>query len=285
MRRSNLADARVCIIGLGLMGGSLALALRGHCAAIYGYDSDPATVDLALERGVIDGAIDPGDPIEAIDLVILATPVGAILDWLVQAPFVFPGSFHLLDLGSTKTEIVAAMQLLPDRISPLGGHPMCGKEAAGLSAADCDLFQDRRFVLTPLDRTEATTLALARQLIAAIGAQPFVLEPERHDRLVAAISHVPYLASVALIEAADRLGDWAVWPLTSSGFRDSTRLASSDLTMLLDILTSNRSAVLKSLARLQRSLQELAELIEHEDRSSLRACLEGSRTRRKNMVL
>jgi prephenate dehydrogenase len=280
---NNLRDSRVGIIGLGLMGGSLALALRDQCATITGYDNDPAVVDRAIRGSVIDHAINPASAVDEIDLLILATPVGAILDWLIRLPIVFPGSLHVLDLGSTKAQIVAAMQRLPDRISPLGGHPMCGKETSGLQAADCTLFKDRLFVLTPLERTPLATLSLAHEVIAAIGAQALVLDPDRHDRLAAAISHLPYLTAIALIEAAAHSGDELAWLLAASGFRDSTRLAASDLTMMIDILLSNSPAVLKSIAWTQQSLRELTELIERADRSGLRARLEGSRTRRLNL--
>ncbi len=284
MMSTRLQDSRVGIIGLGLMGGSLALALHGQCAAIAGYDNDPTVVERAIKSKVIDHAIDPSSTIDEIDFLILATPVGAILDWLVRLPIVFPGRLHLIDLGSTKAQIVAAMQQLPERISPLGGHPMCGKETSGLPAADEAVFRDRLFVLTPLERTQPATLALTHEMIAAIGARPLVLDPDRHDRLTAAISHVPYLTSIALIEAATHSGDGLVWPLAASGFRDSTRLAGSDLTMMIDILISNSQAVLKNVARTQHALRELANLIEREDRSGLRARLEGSRTRRRNLI-
>jgi prephenate dehydrogenase len=280
---TGLQDIRVGIIGLGLMGGSLALALRNHCATIAGYDNDPAVIERAIKSNVIDHALDITHEVDQIDLLILATPVGAILDWLVQIPIVFRGSLHLLDLGSTKAQIVNAMQQLPDRISPLGGHPMCGKETSGLSAADPALFKNRLFVLTPLERTQPNTLSLAHELIEAIGSRPLIIDPNRHDRLTAAISHVPYLTSIALIEAAMHSNDELVWQLAASGFRDSTRLAASDLTMMIDILFSNKEAVLNNVVETQRSLQELTDLIKREDRAGLRTRLEQNRTRRKNL--
>jgi len=278
-----LRQSHVGIIGLGLMGGSLALALRAHCASISGYDVDAGTLDQALARGIIARPIDlRGDQ---VDLLILATPVSAILDWLIKIPAVFFGPFHLIDLGSTKTQIAAAMQSLPTRISPLGGHPMCGKETSGLSVADANLYRHCRFVLTPLARTHAATLDIARELLDAIEARALLLDPARHDFLAAAISHVPYLTSVALVEATRRADDEAAWTLAASGFRDSTRLAASDVTMLLDILMSNRAGVLESLSRVQASLQTLAEAIQSGDRAALRAILEAARERRSTLFV
>src|SRR5512147_3267260 len=142
--KTRLTECSVGIIGLGLMGGSIALGLKDVCRSISGYDSDPDTINQALERGIIHRPIDRhGDE---VDLLILATPVSAILDWLDRVPQVFSGRLHLLDLGSTKTHIVQRMQSLPDRISPLGGHPMCGKETSGLSTAVNDLYQGCLFV-------------------------------------------------------------------------------------------------------------------------------------------
>ncbi len=279
--RESLEDSRVCVIGLGLIGGSLALALHGKCAFLIGYDVDPRVVEAALTRGVIDrGLADLADATGEIDLLILAAPVGAILDLIPKLPTLIPHPFHLLDLGSTKSTIVDAMSRLPERVSPLGGHPMCGKETSGLAAADSNLFRDSVFALTPLDRTLPATMALARQLVAAIGARPLILDPARHDRLAAAISHVPYLTAAALVDAAMRVDDDLAWTMAASGFRDSTRLAASNVTMMLDILTSNRAAVLDALSRVQVSLQALAALIEQEDEARLRTTLEACRSRR-----
>src|SRR5512136_2877672 len=161
--RMRLAECRVGIIGLGLMGGSIALGLKDACRSISGYDVDPATMTQALDRATIHRPLDLHR--DEVDLLILAAPVSAILDWLDRVPAVFPGEFHLLDLGSTKAQIVERMRSLPERISPLGGHPMCGKETSGLRAADGDLYRGCLFALTPLERTHASTLSITQELI------------------------------------------------------------------------------------------------------------------------
>jgi prephenate dehydrogenase len=280
--KTSLADCRVGIIGLGLMGGSIALALHGKCLSISGYDIDPNTIARALDRGLIDRPIDFLDPNTAIDVIILATPVGAILDWMLW-PSTGHDPFHLIDLGSTKSHIVAAMQQLPEHISPIGGHPMCGKETSGVDAADARLYRDCPFVLTPLDRTLPATLSIAHELIDAIGAHVLMLDPDRHDRLAAAISHVPYLTSIALIDAARQLNDDATWAMAASGFRDSTRLAASNVTMMLDTLASNRAAVLESLSHVITSLRSLAALIEQPNDPELRKRLETAHTCRATL--
>jgi prephenate dehydrogenase len=277
--KTRLADCRVGIIGLGLMGGSLALALKGACRSISGYDIDPDTVAQALERGIIHRRIDlRGDE---VDVLILAAPVSAILDWLDRVPPVFSAEFHLLDLGSTKAQIVARMNTLPDRISPLGGHPMCGKETSGLSVADGDLYRGCLFALTPLDRTRTSTLNLAQEVIATLHARSLLLDPQQHDRAAAAISHVPYLLASTLVEVALNNGDDVPWMLAASGFRDTSRLAASDVAMMLDILKSNRAEVLAALVSAQLSLQQTIEMIEREDWTALRTKLETAREKRQ----
>ena len=157
---------------------------------------------------------------------------------------------------------------------------MCGKETSGLSAADSDLFRGCLFVLTPLEQTRPGTLNIALELTAALHARSLTLDPQRHDHATAAISHLPYLISTTLVDAVIHLDDDEAWPLAASGFRDTSRLAASDVTMLLDILTSNRSEVLNALESAQLSLQETIELIEREDWPDLRAKLETVREQR-----
>jgi prephenate dehydrogenase len=276
--KTRLADCHVGIIGLGLMGGSLALALRGACRSISGYDTDPNTITQALDRGIIQRPIElRGDE---VDLLILAAPVSAILAWIDRVPQVFSGEFHLIDLGSTKTQIVERMQALPDRISPLGGHPMCGKETSGLGVASGDLYRDCLFALTPLDRTRPVTMNIAQELIATLLARSLLLDPQAHDRAVAVISHLPYLMASSLIDAVTTMNDDAAWTLAASGFRDTSRLAASDVTMLLDILKSNRREVLHALDRAQASLQEMIDLIDRADWMELRSKLEAARAKR-----
>lgn len=276
-----LAQARVAIVGLGLMGGSLALALRGRCAEIAGADADPQAVQLALEHGVIDRAIELDAALDR-HLVILAAPVRAILAQLAHLATGYrPSStVTLLDLGSTKSEITAAMEQLPPGFDPLGGHPMCGKEVSGIENAEAGLFRDKTFVLTPLARTSPRALQLAQALIEAIGARALVLSAERHDALAATASHLPYLAATALMRAAQSLDDDQFWSLAASGFRDTSRLAASDLTMMTDILLTNRAAILDSLMRYRSELETLIQLIDAADPAALRAALAPTQAHR-----
>ncbi|HLF03428.1 MAG TPA: prephenate dehydrogenase [Anaerolineales bacterium] len=292
---TNLAAARVTIVGLGLMGGSLALALAGRCCEIIGVDTDPAPLAAALRRGLIHRAADFDSALADSDFVILATPVRAILAQLAHLrqsptpPQHRPNAqrcglpITLLDLGSTKSQILRAMSQLPPHLDPLGGHPMCGKEVSGIENADADLYRGKPFVLCPLDRTSDRALTLARELLSVIGARLLILDAEAHDQIAAVISHLPYTVSVALMRAALANDNEALWQMAASGFRDTTRLAAGDLTMMTDILLTNRSAALAALAGFRTELDSLTAAIESGDPETLRSALESAQRKRREM--
>lgn len=283
---TSLAGMRVAIVGLGLMGGSLALALSGCCREIIGVDADPAPLTFAIERSIVHRTTDFDSALGTSDLLILAAPVRTILQQLshlAHSTFPIPHSAFIIDLGSTKSAIVAAMKNLPAAFDPIGGHPMCGKEVSGIGHADPDLFRGKPFVLCPLDRTSPRALALAHELISAIGAHPLILDAETHDSLAALVSHLPYAVSVALMRTALATDNEALWPVAASGFRDATRLAASDLTMMIDILLTNRAAALDSLSRFRTELDSLTAAIDSGDADALRAVLESAQRKRSEM--
>ncbi len=283
-----LDSAQVTIVGLGLMGGSLAGALRGRCRTIVGVARRAETVEIALAQHLVDrGTTDLVSGVRQADVAILATPVRVIIRLLAEIGPLLPEGCLLMDLGSTKVQIVAEMAGLPHHIQPLGGHPMCGKETPGIAAADPSLYQGHIFILTPLSRTSEAALALGRALAEAAGARPLVLDPYRHDRLMATISHLPYLLACGLVgTAADAASaDPTVWEIAASGFRDTSRLAASDVTMMLDILLTNREAILEALSTCRSQLGHLARLIESGDEGSLRTLLTAIRDRRGKMFI
>jgi len=282
-----LADAHVTVVGLGLMGGSLAGALRGQCRAVIGVARRTETIETALARGLVDrGTADLERGVCQADVVVLATPVRVILRLLTEIGPLLPEGCLLMDLGSTKVQIVTEMARLPGQVQPLGGHPMCGKEVSGIAAADPTLYQGYTFVLTPLPRTSEAALALGRALVEAVGAHPLMLDPDCHDRLVATISHLPYLLACGLVGAAEVMAsaDPMVWEVAASGFRDTSRLAASDVTMMLDILLTNREAVLEALGACEAQLCNLRHLLENSDEDGLRAALHAVRDRRRSVL-
>lgn len=267
---SRLEECVVAVLGLGLMGGSLALALRGKCKTLLGIDPDPQVVALALECQAVDrAAVSPLDLLPEADLVILAAPVGAILSLLRALPDLHPGPAMVMDLGSTKVEIVRLMQSLPGRFDPMGGHPMSGKEKGSLANAEAGLFLEAPFALIPLERTTPGARRIAEQLVAAVGARPVWLDAETHDRWVAATSHLPYLLAntLAAVTPLDAR------PLVGPGLRSTTRLAPASLAMMIDILTTNRQNILDCLQDYRHALESVENSLMTGDLQALSAQL------------
>ena len=258
------------------MGASLALAVRGQYARITGIARREETVREALARGIVDTATASFDEgVAGADLVVLATPVRKIIDQLSDLRRAAKDGAIVTDLGSTKTQIVRAMDDLPERLRAVGSHPMCGKEVTGLDAADATLYRGKTWILTRTARTDDSAFGAVKALAEGAGAVTLELDPARHDMLVALASHLPYSLAVALVTAADQasLNDPALWQVTASGFRDTSRVAASDVTMMLDILLTNAAAVTSAIRDFQFSLDQLTAMIERKDEAGLRAYL------------
>ena len=274
----HFSAAWVCIIGLGLMGGSLGMALRASraCRRVTAVARQNSTCDLATMMGAVDQATTDALPaVGRADIVVLATPVRTIVRQIsILGPHMAPGAL-LIDMGSTKAEIVSEMERLPEHVQAIGGHPMCGKERAGIAVAEATLYQGKVFCLTPLRRTNARSLALAHELVRAVGARPLVIDSQRHDALVAVTSHLPYLMAAALTATAAQsaAADPLTWQLAASGFRDTSRLAGSDVDMMLDILLTNRGNVAAGAQQAAQRLLDLATAIETGDEDTLRSTL------------
>jgi prephenate dehydrogenase len=262
-----LSTANIAILGLGLMGGSLAMALRGRCAALLGVDPDEDALSLALRSGFVDKASpDPAELLPLADIVVLAAPVRVILSLLKDLPGLHPGSALVIDLGSTKREIMQAMSELPSRFEPVGGHPICGKEKSGLENAQASLYQGAPFVLTPAPCPSPASAAAAESLVRAVGAYPLWLDAETHDRWIAYTSHLPYLLALALAQATPS----EVSPLVGPGFRSTSRVAATPASVMLDILATNRLNVLESVALLRKRLDDLEVCLRDEDWEGLK---------------
>ena len=257
----NLAESKIAIIGLGLMGGSLALGLRGKCAALYGIDPHLPTLELALSQHIVDYAdSDPAKLLPKVDFVILSAPVPAILTLLEKLPAFTPNPCIVMDLGSTKRLVVEAMSKLPERFDPIGGHPICGKEKLSLANAERTLYYAAPFLLTPLERTSQRALSAANQIIEALGAKGKVLDAVDHDRILASTSHLPFLISSALTLATSQ----DVTPFVGPGFKSTSRLAGTSSSML-GVLQSNRENVLNTLHGIQSQLIELEAALSSKD--------------------
>ncbi len=258
---------RVAILGLGLMGGSLGLALRARMLTdeVVGYDAWPETATHALERGAITVRCDTAaDAVSGADLVVLAAPILALRELLAEAGPYLGLDAIVTDLGSTKTEIVQwAAELLPAPERFVGGHPMVGSEQSGVVAADASLYEGCAWCLTPTADTSPGALASIASLVTSLGATPHVLNPASHDAAVAAVSHLPIVAATALTLTAT--GDIS-WPdgriLAAGGFRDTTRVASGNPRMARDICLTNAEPLAALLDAYIARLQEMRAAIQ-----------------------
>lgn len=279
-----LRDSTIVIVGLGLMGGSLSLALRGKCACLLGVARRADVAQLAVSRQVVDVAhCDMPAAVREADIVVLATPVRHILSSIPQVAARMRPDALLMDLGSTKGQIAQAMNSLPPGITAIGGHPMCGKEFGGIEYTDASIYRGATFVLTPTIHTTGESMSLAHELVEAAGAHPLVLDAERHDRAVALISHLPYLLATSLVHAEEEASgqDAVVHTLAASGFRDTSRLAASQVEMMLDVLLTNREAVQQALDRFEQKLAEVRDLLD--DATGLKGWMSEAQCRRRGM--
>lgn len=260
----------VTIIGLGLIGASLGLAFKNaHLnGTIIGVDNE----EQVVEKAVAIGAIDRGDSLEsavaAADVIIICTPLGTFPAILKRIkPVLKPGSI-VTDAGSTKAEVMQLFEQLPSGVWAIGGHPMAGAELKGIRGADSYLFENAVYVLTPREGTPDHVIEHLSQLLTLTGARIQTLEAGVHDRLVAAVSHVPHLAAVALVNSTE--GNSDSLRLAAGGFRDTTRIASSNPDLWIDILQSNRQSIIAGLETLTKLLTDLTrQLASGEDKKLL----------------
>ena len=256
------ALGRIAILGLGLIGASVGLALRERDEAqeVYGYDADPSVTTHALDRGAITLACDTvREAVREADIVVLATPVLAIRDLLAQVNEAAPRNALITDVGSTKGLVVewARAELTrPERF--VGGHPMAGSERSGVDAARADLFAGCVWCLTPNAQTMRTALDRATNLVKALGAAPTQVDVDEHDDAMSLVSHLPLVTATALVLAVSRQQRWPMaGAFAAGGFRDTTRVASGDIRMARDICLTNREALMAQIDQLVASLSEI----------------------------
>ena len=278
---------KVVVFGVGLIGGSFALALKaaGQVEELVGFGRSLSTLTQALDLGIIDRVgIDPGMEIVGADLALIATPVGQMPEIMARIAPYLEEKTVVTDGGSTKSDVAAAArehfgekarQFVP-------GHPIAGAENSGVAAARADLYLGRKVVLAPLPENPVLNVARVRSAWEWCGGEIFELTPEEHDRVFAAVSHLPHLLSFALVhglavrEDADLYFDFA-----ASGFRDFTRIAASHPEMWRDICLANRKALLGELDRSQDELNELRDALARNDGEALEKTFDVARTARR----
>lgn len=266
---------RMAIIGVGLIGGSLARVLRkkGQVGEIVGIGRTEPNLRRAVELGVIDRySQDPCQGVAGADLVFLATPVCSIASVLEMiSPFLAPGCV-VTDGGSVKETVVAACErLMPEGTFFVGGHPIAGTERSGVDASFDTLYQGKRCIVTPTDTTDEQALRRVVRMWQAAGSEVVQMDPHKHDRIVAAISHLPHMVAYSLVNAVegyDRF-DESILKYSAGGFRDFTRIASSDPAMWRDIALMNGPAILEMMDFFSDYLGRLRTLVEKGDAAEL----------------
>jgi prephenate dehydrogenase len=271
---------RVAILGTGLIGGSIALGLRGRVIdEVVGYDRDPGALSAAAEA-LTERVDRPEEVVAGADVVVLATPVDQMVPLCARLAGRVPGGAAVTDVGSAKVEAVAAGEAaFGSRF--IGGHPMAGSERHGFAAADGRLFEGAPWILTPTPATSSESYSTVADLVARLGAQPVAVPPAVHDALVARLSHVPQLTASALVEVAAGGQDReALLGLAAGGFRDVTRIAASNPELWVAILQANRKAVLEALEGLRDRLGEVGDMIARDRWDELLAWLGAARRAR-----
>lgn len=263
------------VIGLGLIGGSIATGLRQRGWLVHGTDARSAIVERAIELDVIDGA--GMSPDAAVTFV--AVPVSAVRGEVERALRTTSGI--VTDVGSVKGPICSAI----DDPRFIGGHPMAGSELDGLDGADPEMFNGAVWVLTPVATTDDRTLTSVGAVVRELGAEVVALAPERHDQVVAVVSHVPHLTAATLMQLASARSEehGALLRLAAGGFRDMTRIASGHPSIWLDICTENRTAIVDALDGLIDRLTEIRNVVDRSDRERLDVALSSAREARSNL--
>ena len=279
---------RLTVVGVGLLGGSVALAARatGVAREIVGVGRDRQRLEGPLRAGMVDRiATDVAAGVDGADCVVLAATVFANERLLETIWSSVPAGALVTDVGSTKRGIVAvAEQLSAGRpLGFVGSHPMAGSEKSGWQVARADLFRGATVIMTPTDATEPRAIKGVTALWEALGARVSALDPETHDRTVAAISHLPHVAAWALVDAVARFEPGAL-AFAARGFRDTTRIAASDPPMWRDILLANTDAVRASLVAFRAALDDLDRLIATGDATGIEALLARLKTTREGLA-
>ena len=283
-------NKQILIIGTGLIGGSLAKALRksGFAKTIVGADQNDAALQTAVELGVIDRySQDLTEAAVDADIVILSVPVRETENVLRQLLPGLPANAVVTDVGSSKAHVVAAAErALGEAICRfVPGHPIAGREKSGVTAAETELFRDHRVILTPLESTQQNAIDLVTEMWTSVGAHTSSLSVQQHDLVLAATSHLPHVLAYATVDTlagTDYVEE--IFEFAAGGFRDFSRIASSDPVMWRDVCLTNKSAILDVLDKFQAGLAAIRSAIETDDAEKLTETFAASKKIRDNFI-
>jgi prephenate dehydrogenase len=281
---------RLCVVGVGLIGGSFALGLKeaGLVERVVGVDRDAANLDLALFTGLIDEAsFSLEEGVKGADCIFIAVPVGAMPDIFRQLSPLWQNDVLYTDAGSTKSDVLGALAEAHGSVPPnfVPGHPIAGAETSGASAARSGLFEGRRVILTPIAETSVVSLGMARALWEGVGAWVSVMEPIHHDEILAATSHLPHVLSFALAAMLGRHDEEQdIFAYAAGGLRDFTRIAGSDPAMWRDICIANKDQLLPLIEEYRLALGEVTDKIRAGDSDQLIQIFADARNARQRFI-
>lgn len=281
--------SKLCIAGLGMIGGSLAAALKqsGHAGDIVALVRSESTGRRGQELGFIDGfSTDPAEVVTDADIIMLAVPMLSMREQLTAIKPHLKSSAIITDAGSVKAPFIEdARAVLDDMSRVVPGHPIAGREKTGVDAADASLYQNKRVLLTPLPETDEAATKVVRKLWESTGAQVEALGPEQHDRVLAATSHLPHVLAFALVDMlAKQQESEEIFRYSAGGFKDFTRIASSDPIMWRDVCLTNRDALLQAMDNLDIHLKQLRQAIDGRDGDTLEATFARARKARDEHI-
>ncbi len=280
---------KVAIIGTGLMGGSLSMALKAHPGIehVAVYDISPDARMKARELEVADEVTgSPGEAVRGCDLLFLATPISAMVKVVQEVSGDLPAGAIISDLGSAKLETTAALgDAAPPGVHYVGGHPMTGSEQSGVEFASADLFRNCYYILTPTGDTDSEAFSRLHGLITDMGARVISMDPETHDKAMATVSHTPHLLSLLLMDMAGKQYQEmkSLFTVAAGGFRDMTRIAASSPDVWVDICMENRKFIVERLLEYGLGITELVDMLENRDRVRLEELFRRARGARAEL--
>jgi len=283
---------RICMIGVGLIGGSIALAARNRqlCSNIVGFgrQKDKNNLELAQAKGIIDRHyFDMKSAVQGADCVVIATPVGEIEDVFIQLKDHWSDSAIYSDVGSTKVNVVKAPEKVfgsvPENFVP--AHPIAGAEQSGADAAIDNLFDRKRLIITPTSKTSQQSLAAMQQFWGKLGATISIMNMEHHDHVLAATSHLPHILAFSLVDLLGKKDEKnEIFKFAAGGFKDFTRIASSDPSMWRDICLANKNEITELIRQLQSELEKIANMLENDESQMLFDTFDNAKKARQRFL-